>query len=280
MDRSMAELRQTFGLAPRTERLPMHLWNFGAPEFPCPDWAGGCTLIPSDELHVRDSRALHHEVVHVAVTSGLDDFYAEGLAETLASTIPPSPEGRFDPRPWFEADNADLNFYGAAIFANFMLERYGPEVTLGAFRAASKHGAAKAFPDWTGDSVDEIVEQFMAEPVYCSSQLDRCGSPGEPVGVAWSHDSRITCSDEAALGVDTGVQELATIEIESEGNYLVELENGAVFIDRCAPCAERDTWALSSDAPAQELELAAGRYRLSMLPVTGFPYHVSITKME
>lgn len=281
LDRLVLVLRDEFGIPLPSKRIDLHLWAFGAEGFPCVERAAGCFLHPPGEIHARRTSAIHHEVAHAAFwTLGFDAFYAEGLAETHASWILPTPNPGVDPRPLFGAGNTDFDYAHTAVFANFMIERFGPEVTLQAFRAASKEGAEQGFLRETGSTVDEIAEAFLAEPMLCSSQLVRCADEGETIAASWTFESALACTDPESLGSSAGTYTNRTVEIANDGMFHVEVQNGLVIMERCAPCAERDFWYFATDTEPSEVFLEAGRYALSIEPMPGFALHATIESLE
>lgn len=273
LDEFFFVLHDLFALGLPDERLPVHSWEDSDPGFPCPDSAGGCFRLPFREVHVRQlGSTLEHEIVHAALTERLDPLYSEGLAHTFTTIISRSTSLGFDPRASLAATSpGEVNYNKAAVFADFMLERFGPEVTLEAFEAASSDDPPAAFLAATGQSLDEIAESFMASEYQCSSQLVRCSQPAIEVGESWSMETTMACAEPSTLGQFASN---TVLHIEQAGTYTLELDSAYITLERCAPCAERESWTII--APSSQIELEAGDYWLYFTPLSPSPVKLAI----
>lgn len=273
IDRIVTSLRGEFEMPLPTGRADLHLWSFGDDGFPCSTWAAGCFITPPGELHVRAVSSLYHEVAHYALATDYEGFFSEGLAEAHSARILPMPNPGFDPRTRFDLTGQNLSRFEAAIFTNFMIERFGATTTRSAFEGAMRDGVGSGFSKATGMSVDAIAEAFMAEPLVCSTQTFWCAGEADTFVDTWQFEDTLACSEALTRGVSGDTYTLRLLDVSSEVEALVSVEHGSITVERCAPCSERDAWFLSSDqASPTTVVLRPGRYVLSMVPQAGFSY--------
>ncbi len=276
IDRLVTTLRAEFELPLPSDRTDLHLWAFDDEGYPCTWWSGGCFRTPPGEVHVRSPSSLYHEVVHFALYTNEEGFFSEGLAEAHAARITPMANPGFDPRTRFELTDQDVSRFEAAVFTNFMIERFGAVTTGAAFRDAARDGVG-GLSKSTGMSVDEIAEAFMAEPLVCSTQTFWCAGEADAFVGTWQFEDTLACSEPLTLGVSGDTYALRLLEVSSEVEALVSVENGSITVERCAPCSDRDAWFSTSDqASPTVVALRPGRYVLSMISQPGFPYAATI----